>query len=409
MSISNLSVGFVNTYKGLMNSTLDENYNNNNNSHTSDRDVAYIGSVNISDGNSSIFEGVPPDPASMETIVFLSILFCIIGTTGLIGNSLVIIVIVLDRKMRQSLTNIFIMNLAAADFVIMLVGIPEIVQFMMNRGWLLGAALCKVNRYVLVVSLYVSILSLVFVCIERFVAIVYPLKAHILCGRRKIVFAILFIWPVSLAFGLPTMIYNTLTFPHPSVPYEHCFIMFPERQYHQVFEYVQFVFFYFIPVTVQVILYAVIGKKLYASTEELHARFQMRKDTRLKHDKTSDTIKARKDVVKMLASSVLVYIVCYAPPQILLFYDTFSPKPFQVTWSFRVFSIVISNVNSAANPILYSIFSQNFRKNFKKYLCYLCLQKPTEYQRAGQDISESRYLSRKISSTLSRSTTFSKV
>lgn len=159
----------------------------------------------------------------------------------------------------------------------------------------------------------------------------------------------------------------------------------------------------------QVILYAVIGKKLYASTEELHARFQMRKDSRLKHDKTSDTIKARKDVVKMLAASVLVYIVCYAPPQVLLFYDTFSHKPFQVTWSFRVFSIVVSNVNSAANPILYSIFSQNFRKNFKKYLCYLCLPKPTEYHRTGQDPSESRYLSRKVGSTISRSTIFSKV
>lgn len=154
-----------------------------------------------------------------------------------------------------------------------------------------------------------------------------------------------------------------------------------------------------------------IGKKLYASTEELHARFQMRKDTRPKHDKTSDTIKARKDVVKMLASSVLVYIICYAPPQILLLFATFSPETLQCTskWSLRVLSIVISNVNSAANPILYGIFSQNYRKNFKKYLCYMCLPKPSEYQRAGQDISESRYLSRKISSSISRSTTFSKV
>ncbi|XP_060571846.1 neuropeptide receptor 15-like [Ruditapes philippinarum] len=408
MMALNTSLKLLNATNIAFNYTQD--YNITNNETTLDRDFINFSNFNngSSENNTMVFAG-PPEPASMETIVLLSMLFIIIGTVGLIGNSLVIIVILFDRKMRQSLTNIFIMNLAVADFVIMLVGIPEIVQFMMNRGWLLGAALCKVNRFILVVSLYVSILSLVSVCIERFVAIVYPLKAHILCGRRKIVFAILFIWPTSLACGLPTAIFNTLKYPHPSIPYKHCINTFPERQYQQFFEYMQFAFFYFIPVTVQVILYAVIGKKLYASTEELHARFQMRKETRPKHDKTSDTIKARKDVVKMLASSVLVYIVCYAPPQILLFYNTFSPKPFQGTWSFLVFSIVISNVNSAANPILYSIFSQNFRKNFKKYLCYLCLPKPSEYQRAGQDISESRYLSRKISSTISRSTTFSKV
>ena len=109
----------------------------------------------------------PPAPASPEVIFLLSLLFCIIGTAGLLGNTLVIIVIFLDRKMRQSVTNIFIMNLAAADFLIMLIGIPEIVQFMMNQGWLLGETLCKVNRYILVVCLYVSILSLVSVCIER--------------------------------------------------------------------------------------------------------------------------------------------------------------------------------------------------------------------------------------------------
>lgn len=109
----------------------------------------------------------PPYPASVEIVVLLSLLFIVIGIVGLLGNSLVIVVILLDRKMRQSVTNIFIMNLAIADFLIMVLGVPEIIQFMLNRGWLLGDALCKINRFILVVSLYVSILSLVCVCIER--------------------------------------------------------------------------------------------------------------------------------------------------------------------------------------------------------------------------------------------------
>lgn len=243
----------------------------------------------------------------------------------------------------------------------------------------------------------------------RFVAIVYPLKAHILCGKRKILFTVAVIWFLSIAFGLPTAIFNTVRYPHPSVPYKQCLIRFPDINHHKVFKLVEFALFYFIPVTVQIILYAVIGRKLYASTEELQARFQMRKDTKCRQNKASDTVKARKDVVKMLAASVLVYIICYAPPQILLFYDTLSPKPFPVTWSFMVFSIVIANVNSAANPVLYSIFSQNFRKNFKKYMCYFCLPKMSDYQRAGLDSNESRILSRKISSTASRTTMFSKV
>ena len=132
-------------------------------------DVAFNMNSGTEDGRN--FTGSPEDPASVDVIVLLSILFCVIGSVGLIGNSLVIIVIILDRKMRQSVTNIFIMNLAVADFLIMAIGVPEIVQFMMNRGWLLGEMACKINRFVMVVSLYVSILSLVSVCIERWVLI----------------------------------------------------------------------------------------------------------------------------------------------------------------------------------------------------------------------------------------------
>ena len=108
-----------------------------------------------------------PIPATVDVVVLLSLLFIVICSVGLLGNSLVVIVILLDRKMRKSVTNIFIMNLAIADLLIMLFGVPDIVQFMMNRGWLIGEVFCKINRYVLVCSLYVSILSLVCVCTER--------------------------------------------------------------------------------------------------------------------------------------------------------------------------------------------------------------------------------------------------
>ena len=75
--------------------------------------------------------GTPPSelpPASPTALVLLSILFCIVGFVGLTGNFLVIWVVLTDKKMRNSVTNLFIVNLAIADFLIMLFGIPEIIQ-----------------------------------------------------------------------------------------------------------------------------------------------------------------------------------------------------------------------------------------------------------------------------------------
>ena len=125
------------------------------------------------DGNSPPGQLGPPgnvtgnNSVTISQIVGLSLLFCIIGIIGIVGNTLVIFIILWDRKMRRSVTNLFIMNLAVSDLLIMLFGIPEIVMFMINRGWLLGTIMCKTQRYVLVFSLYSSVITQVSVCVER--------------------------------------------------------------------------------------------------------------------------------------------------------------------------------------------------------------------------------------------------
>lgn len=107
------------------------------------------------------------EPASLGQLVALGSLFVLIGAVGIVGNSLVMVAVLSERKMRTSVTNLLITNLALADLLIMLLGIPEIVQFMLNRGWLLPSVWCKLNRYALVISLYASVLILVAVSIER--------------------------------------------------------------------------------------------------------------------------------------------------------------------------------------------------------------------------------------------------
>ena len=103
----------------------------------------------------------------LVSIVLVSLLFCIVGIIGIVGNTSIILIIATDRKMRRSVTNLYISNLAVADLLVMLFGIPEIVQFIMNRGWILSQVMCKVDRCVLVFSLYSSVFTQVAVCVER--------------------------------------------------------------------------------------------------------------------------------------------------------------------------------------------------------------------------------------------------
>ena len=130
--------------------------------------------------------------------------------------------------------------------------------------------------------------------------------------------------------------------------------------------------FFLGPVIIQAVMYSVICKRLFVGTKELHRKQNVRTGNGNQKEKDSDAIKARKGVVKMLIASVLVYFISYAPTQVPLFYNVISPVPFSQNWSFLVLVMTLGYVNSAANPILYMIFSQKFRQKFF-YVLVTCL------------------------------------
>lgn len=121
--------------------------------------------------------------------------------------------------------------------------------------------------------------------------------------------------------------------------------------------------FYFIPLLVQIVCYIIIGKHLFIGINELHG--QTVRQSPGSSQKCSDTISARRGVIKMLVVSVLLYFISYSPHQVLLIYNTVSPVPFHQNWSFLVGVTVLAYLNSAGNPIIYCVFSDKYRRKFK--------------------------------------------
>ncbi|XP_052281058.1 neuropeptide receptor 15-like [Dreissena polymorpha] len=322
---------------------------------------------------------VDAETTSHEIIIACTLIFILVGTVGIGGNMLVMLSVMCNRKMRSSMTNLLIMNLAFADLLIMVFGIPEIVVFMRNTGWSLGLVTCKINRYVLVAALYGSILTLVALSVERYIAIIHPIKAHIFCNKRRLVAVLGSIWPVATAAALPTALFNTINNSGPSNPILFCMLRFPVHHdtVFLVFKYTESIVFYFTPMCLQIILYACISKYLFIGTDRLYHRVQVRDLNGLSVERLSEALRARRGVVKMLVLSVFVYFLSYSPHQVLLVWNTVSPKTFHENWSYLVFTMIIAYINSAVNPILYSIFSQNFRNCYKQFvLCLLGNRKP---------------------------------
>lgn len=70
-----------------------------------------------------------------------------------IGNILVCIAVYANTSMR-TITNIFIVNLAVADLLVIILCLPPSVVWDITETWFLGEAMCKVILYLQVRSFY---------------------------------------------------------------------------------------------------------------------------------------------------------------------------------------------------------------------------------------------------------------
>lgn len=102
-------------------------------------------------------EYIFPQPAEWVLIATHGIVFVI----GLIGNSLVCIAVYRNHSMR-TVTNYFIVNLAVADFMVILICLPPTVLWDVTETWFFGTAMCRIVLYFQVSEFILSCIWLNF-------------------------------------------------------------------------------------------------------------------------------------------------------------------------------------------------------------------------------------------------------
>jgi hypothetical protein len=113
------------------------------------------------------------------------ILILLIAIVGLIGNVIVIIVYVLDDKLR-SFTTYFFVNLSIVDISIALFCLPIGLMDMYFEGdWILGEFVCHVSFFAESTFFCVSSLTLVSISLERLWAIQRPLQVKLYIKALK--------------------------------------------------------------------------------------------------------------------------------------------------------------------------------------------------------------------------------
>ncbi|XP_048215408.1 D(4) dopamine receptor [Perognathus longimembris pacificus] len=121
----------------------------------------------------------------------------------LAGNSLVCVSVASERAL-QTPTNYFVVSLAAADLLLALLVLPLFVYSEVQGGvWLLSPRLCDALMAMDVMLCTASIFNLCAISVDRFVAVAVPLRYSRL-GRRQLLL-IAATWLLSAAVAAPVL------------------------------------------------------------------------------------------------------------------------------------------------------------------------------------------------------------
>ncbi|XP_056136387.1 prokineticin receptor 1a [Lampris incognitus] len=241
----------------------------------------------------------------VATIVIAVVLVVIILVCG-VGNCLFIANLARYKQLRN-LTNLLIANLAVSDVFVAVVCCPFLLDYYVVKqlSWDHGLLLCASTNYLRTVSLYVSTNALLAIAVDRYMAIINPLKPRM--KHQTACCLILTVWIVPIVISIPSAyMASETTYPHVTgrIQKTFCAQIWPVDQ--QVFYRTYFLFIFVLeflsPVTVMSICYVQISRELWFKSVPGFQTEQIRKK-----------LQRRRRTVVVLILVLVAYILCWAP------------------------------------------------------------------------------------------------
>ena len=197
---------------------------------------------------------------------FVSIIFVV----GLLGNAMVVYVVWRTRTMRTT-TNCYLVSLAVADVLLLVSApLPTIVEYFLIIDQSLSGSTtggCSVMVFCQYLGVNLSSLSITAFSVERYIAICHPMKAQTLCTVSRAKRIIAGLWVFGVVYCAPWIALTTVktkSFDDGTIIATCDFKL--ERSYYLTYFMADLVIFYIAPLLLTCILYGLIARILYSST-----------------------------------------------------------------------------------------------------------------------------------------------
>ncbi|KAI1289263.1 Gonadotropin-releasing hormone II receptor [Halotydeus destructor] len=328
--------------------------------------------------------------AKVEMYIY-SFMF-VISVTGNVSA----MVNLLSKENRKKRINKLVIHLSIADLMVTFFTIPFEVWWRFTVTWKGGILGCKVLQVLRMFGLYLSSMVLVAISIDRYYAIVHPLRVNYVSERNRRLLA--GSWITSLLFSLPQgIVYNVQS--HPFIPdYAQCvtFGFFPEEWMMKAYNFLCLIGLYFGPLIVIIGCYAQITKVIFSKSEvndtlqtKETASRKIRKQSKRRYFEQFDDAsngyrvhgpragssevnpnnrsaissyivlsnkvrRAKRRTVRMTVTIIVTFLVCWTPYVVVVSWyqlDEETAKIFDQWFKDGLFTFAVAN--SCVNPLVY--------------------------------------------------------
>ena len=296
--------------------------------------------------------------------IFFTTAMAMISLAAFIGNIVVIAAVYKIPNLRTS-TNYYYVNMAVSDFLACLTVWPLYLtdEIITSRGSLIHGSLaiagCKVGTFVRNVSNSVSLLSLVLIAVDRFIATVFPLKFALLSTNIRATL-LLATWLISIGYCYPSSHHSTiikvgretfcrLTMDASAIVMYNTFAL-------------SLIIALLIVITILYLRIMRVLRRRVKPGHHVHTEGSSDEHKRNKHNR---------NVMKIFKSIVVAYFVCWFLFCSFLILKIIVPELFIrdkckliLGFSYYIFPML----NTVINPVILFSFSSNFRVALKE-LC----------------------------------------
>uniref|UniRef100_A0A1B6D497 G-protein coupled receptors family 1 profile domain-containing protein n=1 Tax=Clastoptera arizonana TaxID=38151 RepID=A0A1B6D497_9HEMI len=331
-------------------------------------------------GNQTVVDKVPPEMLYMVDShwyqfppmnpLWHSLLGFAIGLLGFIsiaGNGMVIYIFSSTKALRTP-SNLLVVNLAFADFLMMFCMAPPMVLNCYYETWVFGPFMCEVYGMIGSLMGCASIWSMTMIALDRYNVIVKGLSAKPMTIKTAIL-RILFIWGHGLIWTLAPMFGWNRYVPEGNMTAcgtDYLTQDWLSKSYILVYA----VFVWLLPLFTIIYAYWFIVQAVAAHEKAMREQAKKMNVASLRSSDAANT-SAECKLAKVALMTISLWFVAWTPYLIINFSGIF--QVLTISPLFTIWGSVFAKANAVYNPIIYAISHPKYRaalsKKFPSLVC----------------------------------------